>query len=135
MRTFQDTLLVRKQILDGNQLQKLSLTLGRTRLWPDMESIAHGGGDTPHIGTPLPPGYHLIYFTPGELERDLGGDGSDRTFNPPAPFTRRMWHVPPTPYLSQEPTDWHSRCCSALTGCYATTFLGLGDACCGLVGR
>ncbi|KAK1758300.1 hypothetical protein QBC47DRAFT_374243 [Echria macrotheca] len=80
--------VVRKQILDGNQLQKLSLTLGRAKLWPDMDVSR---GTAPPVGTPLPPGYHLVYFTPSELEIDLGADGSDRVFNPPAPFTRRMW--------------------------------------------
>lgn len=45
----------------------------------------------PPNGTPLPPGYHLVYFTPGDVEADMGADGTDATFNAPAPFTRRMW--------------------------------------------
>ncbi|KAM6481711.1 hypothetical protein HDV62DRAFT_380682 [Trichoderma sp. SZMC 28011] len=53
------------------------------------------GHDTRRVnvptGTPIPPAYHLVYFTPDDLEAELGADGSDRTFNAPAPFTRRMW--------------------------------------------
>ncbi|KAL7953454.1 hypothetical protein V8C34DRAFT_318146 [Trichoderma compactum] len=53
------------------------------------------GHDTRRVNvpgsTPLPPAYHLVYFTPDDLEAELGADGSDRTFNAPAPFTRRMW--------------------------------------------
>lgn len=41
--------------------------------------------------TALPPGYHLVYFTPNQAGNSLGKDGSDTTFNPPKPFTRRMW--------------------------------------------
>lgn len=83
---FQGKTNVRRQILDANQLQKLSLTLGRREL---------GGTDIsdspPVTGTPIPPGWHLVYFTPDGLESELGPDGTDRTFNSPAPFTRRMW--------------------------------------------
>lgn len=42
-------------------------------------------------GTPLPPGYHLVYFTPPQRPGALGLDGTDTSFNPDAPFTRRMW--------------------------------------------
>ncbi|KAK4171148.1 hypothetical protein QBC36DRAFT_102870 [Triangularia setosa] len=72
----------RRQFLDGNQLQKLSLTLGRRTELSTEE---------PPDGTPLPYGYHLVYFTPSQFESFLGADGSDTTFNSPAPFTRRMW--------------------------------------------
>ncbi|KAI1871431.1 uncharacterized protein JN550_004425 [Neoarthrinium moseri] len=77
----------RRQLLDGNQLQKLSLTLSRRELHPGLDISE----DAPPAGTPLPRGYHLVYFTPGGLEPELGPDGTDRTFNSPAPFTRRMW--------------------------------------------
>ncbi|KAK0737351.1 hypothetical protein B0T21DRAFT_410804 [Apiosordaria backusii] len=73
---------IRKQLLDGNQLQKLSLTLGRR---------SESSTEEPPDGTPLPYGHHLIYFTPSQFESELGADGSDTTFNSPAPFTRRMW--------------------------------------------
>lgn len=83
---FQGQTTVRRQTLDANQLQKLSLTLGRREI---------GGvdvSDTPPIaGTRVPPGWHLVYFTPNGVESELGPDGTDRTFNSPAPFTRRMW--------------------------------------------
>lgn len=76
----------RRQLIDGNQLQKLSLTLNRTRI--GGHNVAERA---PPVGTPLPPGYHLVYFTPDGVETDLGPDGSDRTYNAAAPFSRRMW--------------------------------------------
>lgn len=103
----------RTQTLDANQLHLLSLTLGRPSLYqspnPNYDS------KTPHLsststttttttqnndidtnteikpGTPLPAGYHLVYFTPAFLESDLGADGTDTSYNPAHPFTRRMW--------------------------------------------
>ncbi|KAJ3498055.1 hypothetical protein NLG97_g1414 [Lecanicillium saksenae] len=76
----------RRQLIDGNQLQKLSLTLNRKFIGK------HNVADrAPPAGTPLPPGYHLVYFTPDGVEADLGPDGSDRTYNAAAPFSRRMW--------------------------------------------
>ncbi|KAK4081208.1 uncharacterized protein Triagg1_2740 [Trichoderma aggressivum f. europaeum] len=76
----------RSQYIDPNQVQKLAIMLGRPVL---------NGHDTRRVnvpaGTPVPPAYHLVYFTPDDLEAELGADGSDRTFNAPAPFTRRMW--------------------------------------------
>ncbi|KAL3428361.1 hypothetical protein PVAG01_01870 [Phlyctema vagabunda] len=78
---------IQEQLLDANQLQKLSLTLNRPRLYSKQDiastPLAHG--------TPIPPGYHLAYFTPAGCEQDLGRDGSDKTANPPHTFTRRMW--------------------------------------------
>lgn len=83
---FRDRVDVRRQILDANQLQKLSLTLGRRELdGSDISDVP------PATGTPIPPGWHLVYFTPNGVESELGPDGTDRTFNSPAPFTRRMW--------------------------------------------
>ncbi|KAK8117867.1 uncharacterized protein PG998_006148, partial [Apiospora kogelbergensis] len=87
MRRFANHVTVRRQVLDGNQLQKLSLTLGRPHLHPGLDVTE----SPPPDGTPLPPGYHLVYFTPGGLESELGSDGTDMAFNAPAPFTRRMW--------------------------------------------
>lgn len=72
---------IQTQILDANQLQRFSATLSRTEL---SESL-------PKDGTILPPCYHLAYFTPSQIEEELGRDGTDTTFNPPRPFTRRMW--------------------------------------------
>jgi hydroxyacyl-ACP dehydratase HTD2-like protein with hotdog domain len=72
---------VRKQILDANQLQLLTITLNRTPT----------SNNPPPEGTPVPPGYHLVYFTPSIVESELGLDGTDRTINPLSPFTRRMW--------------------------------------------
>ncbi|RKK81787.1 hypothetical protein BFJ71_g15454 [Fusarium oxysporum] len=76
----------RRQVLDGNQLQKLSLTLNRPQLHRDVDVSK----TTPANGTVLPPDYHLVYFTPNGTEADLRSDGTDRSFNAPAPFTRRM---------------------------------------------
>ncbi|KAI4639925.1 hypothetical protein J4E93_008724 [Alternaria ventricosa] len=72
---------IRKQLLDANQLQLLSITLNRTP----------SSFNPPPTGTPIPPGYHLVYFTPSIIEAELGLDGTDRTVNPLSPFTRRMW--------------------------------------------
>ncbi|KAF2797477.1 hypothetical protein K505DRAFT_405729 [Melanomma pulvis-pyrius CBS 109.77] len=72
---------VRKQLLDANQIHLLSITLGRSET----------SNTAPLEGTPIPPGYHLVYFTPPVLEQELGRDGTDRTVNPLSPFTRRMW--------------------------------------------
>jgi hydroxyacyl-ACP dehydratase HTD2-like protein with hotdog domain len=72
---------VRKQVLDANQLQLLSITLNRTPT----------SNNPPPEGTPVPPGYHLAYFTPSIVESELGLDGTDRTVNPLSPYTRRMW--------------------------------------------
>ncbi|CZR51925.1 uncharacterized protein PAC_01802 [Phialocephala subalpina] len=69
------------QLLDANQLQRFSATLSRTELARAL----------PKNGTPLPACYHLAYFTPAQVEEELGWDGTDTTFNPPRPFTRRMW--------------------------------------------
>lgn len=79
---------VRKQFLDVNQLRLFSLTLDRPNLWPQTSSLADS---EPAQGTPLPAGYHLAYFTPAQLPGILGLDGTDASFNPEAPFTRRMW--------------------------------------------
>lgn len=72
---------IRRQVLDANQLQLLSITLNRTP----------SSNNPPLEGTPVPPGYHLVYFTPSIVESELGLDGTDRTVNPLSPFTRRMW--------------------------------------------
>lgn len=87
LRTFEGQTRVQRQVLDGHQLQKLSLTLNRRQLHPGLDVTA---GPPPH-GTPLPPGYHLVYFSPASVEAELGADGTDRTFNAPGPFSRRMW--------------------------------------------
>jgi hypothetical protein len=64
------------QTLDLNQLHRLASTLNRR----------------PPIGTPaIPACHHLAYFTPSQPEHELGRDGTDTSYNPPAPFTRRMW--------------------------------------------
>ncbi|RTE81894.1 hypothetical protein BHE90_003602 [Fusarium euwallaceae] len=86
LENFANKSVIRRQLIDANQLQKLALTLGRPNLnGTDVSDNA------PVAGTPVPPGYHLAYFTPNGTEGDLGADGTDRTFNASAPFTRRMW--------------------------------------------
>lgn len=80
--TFANTTITRRQLIDANQLHKLALTLNRP-LFPN--------GAAPAAGIPVPPGWHLVYFTPEGVETELGADGTDRTFNASAPFTRRMW--------------------------------------------
>ena len=93
---FQSRPQTRVQTLDANQLHLLSLTLNRPAA---AAAAAGGGGGTPKtepegppaIGTPVPPGHHLVYFTPAFTEPSLGLDGTDTSYNPSAPFTRRMW--------------------------------------------
>ncbi|KAL8669433.1 MAG: hypothetical protein Q9224_007739, partial [Gallowayella concinna] len=80
--------IVRKQLLDPNQIQRLSLTLDRSRLYRDTGNIKEA---VLPIGTPIAPGYHLVYFTPAALPDELGNDGTDVSYNPSNPFTRRMW--------------------------------------------
>ncbi|KAK6450940.1 succinyl-CoA synthetase beta subunit [Trichoderma asperellum] len=86
MDQFANKVTKRSQFIDSNQLQQLAVMLGRPVL---------NGHDISRMnipaGTPIPSAHHLVYFTPMELESQLGADGSDRTFNAPAPFTRRMW--------------------------------------------
>ncbi|KAI0513273.1 hypothetical protein F5B22DRAFT_647818 [Xylaria bambusicola] len=84
---FQGVKSTTEQIPDGTQLQKLSLTLNRSALYPDLDVSRR----TPPDNTLIPPGYHLVYFTPGGVEEDLGPDGTDARYNAPYPFTRRMW--------------------------------------------
>lgn len=80
--------IVRKQLLDPNQIQHLSLTLDRPRLYRGVQIVEN---EAPPQGTPLAPGYHLVYFTPAALPGDLGRDGTDISYSPAEPFTRRMW--------------------------------------------
>ncbi|KAL8800952.1 MAG: hypothetical protein Q9200_007084 [Gallowayella weberi] len=80
--------IVRKQLLDSNQIQLLSLTLNRSYLYRDTGHLKEG---VLPIGTPIPPGYHLVYFTPAALPDELGNDGGDISYNPSKPFNRRMW--------------------------------------------
>jgi hydroxyacyl-ACP dehydratase HTD2-like protein with hotdog domain len=81
---------ISSQFLDANQLRLFSLTLNR----PYLHQSASGPSledEPPKAGTPLPPFYHLAYFTPAQLPGILGLDGTDASFNPAPPFTRRMW--------------------------------------------
>ncbi|CAG7924562.1 unnamed protein product [Penicillium olsonii] len=80
---------IRTQTIDANQLQLLSLTLDRPTLFPGTPSLSNGS--PPQPATPVPPGYHLAYFTPAFMESELGADGTDASYNPATPFTRRMW--------------------------------------------
>lgn len=87
LRNFQGRTTTRRQTLDGDQVRKLSLTLNRKHLHPGLDVSSA----PPPPGTPLPPGYHLVYFCPAAVEAELGADGTDKSFNAPAPFSRRMW--------------------------------------------
>jgi hydroxyacyl-ACP dehydratase HTD2-like protein with hotdog domain len=79
--------VTRTQYLDANQLQLFSLTLNRPFIQPGVSAEKA----PPRKGTPIPPGYHIAYFTVPFLEKRLGADGTDTSYNPDAPFTRRMW--------------------------------------------
>ncbi|KAF5530936.1 mesaconyl-C4 hydratase [Fusarium mexicanum] len=86
LETFSNKSIIRRQFLDANQLQKLALTLNRPVL--NGKDVSE---QPPVEGTPVPAGYHLVYFTPNGTEAELGADGSDTTYNASKPFTRRMW--------------------------------------------
>jgi len=93
---FENKRFIRSQLLDANQLLKLAATLQRNV--PNVKNAAKSSTDSgmniascPANGTPVPPGHHLVYFTPESPEFELGLDGSDKSFNPESPFTRRMW--------------------------------------------
>ena len=86
-KTIRTPPIVRKQFLDSNQIQHFSLALNRPQLYGDLN--VHG--IPPVGGTPIPPGYHLVYFTPAALPEELGSDGTDSSYSPGPPFTRRMW--------------------------------------------
>ncbi|KAI7765509.1 hypothetical protein LZL87_007260 [Fusarium oxysporum] len=86
LETFSNKSIIRRQFLDANQLQKLALILNRPTL--NGKDVSE---QPPIEGTPVPPGYHLVYFTPNGTESELGADGSDTTYNASKPFTRRMW--------------------------------------------
>ncbi|KAI1814928.1 hypothetical protein GGS20DRAFT_545858 [Poronia punctata] len=81
---------VSRQTLDANQLCKLHLTLGKRRRGEKKKQQQHQQ-PVVKIGTEVPRGHHLVYFTPTDVESELGNDGSDASFNAPWPFTRRMW--------------------------------------------
>ena len=78
----------RKQRIDANQLRLFSLMLHKPHLWPGSPNLEDG---EPADGTPVPPAYHWAWFTPAQIQQRLGVDGTDASFNPDSPFTRRMW--------------------------------------------
>lgn len=57
----------------------------------DLNALALNLAESLSNGSPLIPSEHLSLFTPLVPSSALGLDGSDQTFNPPVPFTRRMW--------------------------------------------
>jgi len=71
----------RSDTLSAAPLAGLSATLDRV---DDPE---------PHIGTPLPPLAHWLYFLPLAAQREIGADGHPKrgSFLPPVPLPRRMW--------------------------------------------
>ena len=79
--------VTQRQLIDANQLQRLSLTLNRPQLYKSQSVRT----EPPLEGSAIPPGYHLAYFTPAALPDELGGDGTDTSYNPSKPYTRRMW--------------------------------------------
>ncbi|KAI0453591.1 hypothetical protein F5B21DRAFT_479194 [Xylaria acuta] len=74
-------------VIDGNQLRKLSLALGRRELHPGLDIKA----DMADYGTALPPGYHMPYFTTGGVAEELAIDPHEVKTAAPWPFTRKMW--------------------------------------------
>ncbi|CAG8614497.1 7215_t:CDS:2, partial [Dentiscutata heterogama] len=76
----------REETLFPTPLQLLSITLNRKEIINNIPST-----QPPPNGTPLPPNYHLVYFTPRNYENELTKDGYKIHYSPPAPFLRRMW--------------------------------------------
>lgn len=70
----------RTQNFDKLQLSRLAHTLNRSE---EASKLAEG--------MPVPPAYHLVYFTPMVSTNDLCKDGTDPKVSPGGPFTRRMW--------------------------------------------
>ena len=76
--------IIRKQSLDQNQIQCLSLTLNRPRLFRSATILKD---EIPPNGTPISPSYHLAYFTPAALLSSLGRDGTYVSYSPAESFT------------------------------------------------
>lgn len=95
----------RKQLLDANQLRLFSLTLDRPHIWPSARNQVALTDSEPAAGTPIPAGYHLAYFTPPQLPGSLGIDGTDTSYNPDSPFTRRMWAGGSIQWPGADPTS------------------------------
>ncbi len=83
-------------------LQHLRSWVGRSQTHSDFISAAplaslsatlDRDDPAPEAGTPVPPLWHWIYFTPQTLARDIGADGHAKRggFLPPVPLPRRMW--------------------------------------------
>ncbi|CAG8800249.1 36000_t:CDS:2, partial [Gigaspora margarita] len=81
-----ETVDTREETLFPIPLQLLSITLNRKEIINNIPST-----QPPPNGTPLPPNYHLVYFTPRNYEHELTNDGHKIHYSPPAPFLRRMW--------------------------------------------
>jgi hydroxyacyl-ACP dehydratase HTD2-like protein with hotdog domain len=70
--------------------------------FPDSE-----GGDSRAVT--VPPGWHLSYFTPGQPLGELGIDGTDTSYNPDMPYTRRMWAGGSVEWPGADPTFENER--------------------------
>ena len=79
---------IRECLIDANHARLITTTMGRPSLHQKVSLDADGA---PVNGTPLPAGYHFVYFTPTQQTKDLGIDGTDNIVNPLKPWTRRMW--------------------------------------------
>ncbi|KAK5994805.1 Mesaconyl-C(4)-CoA hydratase [Cladobotryum mycophilum] len=114
MDKFAGKTIIRNEDIDRNQLRKLALTLNRPI------SPADDSRSELFTFTTVPPGYHLVYFTPEDIESGLGPDGSDQTFNALAPFTRRMWaggkmvFDPKHPLQTDLPAEEHTKLVNAI---------------------
>jgi len=71
--------IIQSQVFDKNTFRRLTATLNQQIYTLNVRARV------------VPPGWHLAWFTPYQPVVELGKDGTDKTFNPPEPFTRRMW--------------------------------------------
>jgi 3-methylfumaryl-CoA hydratase len=83
-------------------LGRLRDWIGRREIRTDLITAAQLAGlcatldrddPAPATGTPVPPLWHWVYFTPQTLAREIGEDGHAKRggFLPPVPLPRRMW--------------------------------------------
>jgi 3-methylfumaryl-CoA hydratase len=83
-------------------IDDLQAWVGRERFEDDVLTLFPARGMTALLdrdpgtvkhGSPLPLGWHWLYFKPLTRQSDLGDDGHERrgAFLPPVPLPRRMW--------------------------------------------
>jgi hydroxyacyl-ACP dehydratase HTD2-like protein with hotdog domain len=85
----------RHQKFDVNQTRLMQATLAHPdsqgSAYEQIYALAHEELRLSREPTRTPPGWHLAFFTPDQTLAELGMDGTDTSYSPDAPYTRRMW--------------------------------------------